>query len=111
MHNDTLVPSITNTFDDALYAVDIDHRWERYLVINKNPIEVVAFELTEKKLFYIPGVVLCPKIPFINEGSRILPPMSDPTANGTPAADTMQPAPPELPPAIRFKSYGLLVVP
>ena len=59
----------------------------------------------------IPGVVLWPKIPFINEGNRILPPISAPTAKGTPAAETMQPAPPELPPTIRDKSYGLFVVP
>lgn len=53
---------------------------------------------------YIPGVVLCPNIPFINEGNRILPPISDPTANGTPHADTIQPQPPELPPTVRERS-------
>ena len=47
----------------------------------------------------------------MNEGNRILPPISDPIANGTPAADTIQPAPPELPPTILVKSYGLFVVP
>jgi hypothetical protein len=47
----------------------------------------------------------------MKEGNLILPPTSDPTANGTPAAETMQPAPPELPPTIRVKSYGLFVVP
>ena len=57
------------------------------------------------------GVVLCPKMPFMNEGNRILPPISAPMAKGTPAADTIQPAPPELPPTIRVKSYGLFVVP
>jgi len=57
------------------------------------------------------GVGLCPNIPFINEGNRILPPISDPIANGTPAAETIQPAPPELPPTVRDKSYGLFVVP
>ncbi len=34
----------------------------------------------------------------MNEGNRILPPMSEPIANGTPHAETMHPAPPELPP-------------
>ena len=57
------------------------------------------------------GVVLCPKMPFMNEGNRILPPISAPMAKGTPAAETIQPAPPELPPTIRVKSYGLFVVP
>ncbi len=60
---------------------------------------------------YLPGVGLCPNIPFINEGNRILPPISEPIANGTPAADTIQPAPPELPPTVRDKSYGLFVTP
>lgn len=60
---------------------------------------------------FLPGVVLCPKIPFMNEGNRILPPISEPTANGTPAAETIQPAPPELPPTVRVRSYGLFVVP
>jgi hypothetical protein len=62
-------------------------------------------------IVYVPGVVLCPNIPFINEGNRILPPISEPTANGTPADETIQPAPPELPPTIRDKSYGLFVTP
>jgi hypothetical protein len=63
------------------------------------------------KLNHLPGVVLCPNIPVINAGNRILPPISEPIANGTPAAETIQPAPPELPPTLRFRSYGLFVVP
>lgn len=62
-------------------------------------------------ILLVPGEVLCPNIPFINEGSRILPPISAPIANGTPAAATIQPAPPELPPTILVKSYGLFVLP
>ncbi len=60
---------------------------------------------------YLPGVGLCPNIPFINEGNRILPPISEPTANGTPHAETIPPAPPELPPTVLDRSYGLFVVP
>ena len=41
----------------------------------------------------------------------MLPPMSEPTANGTPHAETIQPAPPELPPTVRERSYGLFVTP
>ncbi|CAF4655924.1 unnamed protein product, partial [Rotaria magnacalcarata] len=55
--------------------------------------------------------VLCPNIPFINDDIRILPPISAPTPNGTPVAETIQPAPPELPPTILVKLYGLFVVP
>lgn len=105
MHIDTLVRLLIDIFGDDLYAEDIDHHLEQYL-----------FKI-EKKVFLslivssIPGDVLCPNIPFIKEGSRILPPISDPTANGAPAAETMQPAPPELPPTILVKSYGLFVVP
>ncbi len=59
----------------------------------------------------IPGVALCPNTPLKNAGPRIDPPMSEPSPNGEPPAPMIAPSPPELPPAMRVGSYGLLVRP
>ena len=87
--------------------------WRELTVVGNNVYSDISGQiyLLIRTSSDIPGVVLCPKMPFMNEGNRILPPISEPTANGTPAAETIQPAPPELPPTMRVRSYGLFVVP
>ena len=59
----------------------------------------------------MPPVGLWPNTPLKNAGARIEPPTSEPRPNGEPAAPTIAPSPPELPPTMRPGSYGLLVRP
>ena len=58
-----------------------------------------------------PADGLWPNTPQNSAGIRIEPPMSDPSPNGEPPEPTAAPSPPELPPAVRDGSYGLLVRP
>ena len=44
-------------------------------------------------------------------GWRMLSPVSLPMSNGAPPAATIAAAPPELPPGVRSRSYGLFVRP
>ena len=52
-----------------------------------------------------------PMIPLHAAGDLMLPPMSVPIANVTHLEDTKAPSPPELPPQVRFLSYGLRALP
>jgi hypothetical protein len=54
---------------------------------------------------------LWPKTPLKKAGSRIEPPMSDPSPNGEPPLPTAAPSPPEEPPAVRLALYALFVRP
>ena len=51
-----------------------------------------------------PGDGLCPKTPLKNAGTRIEPPMSEPSPTGEPPEPTAAPSPPEDPPAVRCGS-------
>src|SRR5207302_800739 len=52
-----------------------------------------------------------PNTPQKNAGTRIEPPMSEPTPNGEAPDPTAAASPPEEPPAVRSGSYGLFVQP
>ena len=54
-----------------------------------------------------PRVVLIPKTPQKDEGMRMEPPPSLPTATGHSPAARAAPAPPEEPPGVRSGSQGL----
>ena len=58
-----------------------------------------------------PGDGLWPNTPQKKAGTRIEPPMSEPTPNGEAPDPTAAPSPPEDPPAVRSGSYGLFVQP
>ena len=58
-----------------------------------------------------PYVGFQPKTPLKLAGSRMLPPVSDPSANGTTPAATIAALPPELPPATLVSSYAFFVAP
>ena len=59
----------------------------------------------------MPPVGLWPNTPLKKAGMRIEPPTSEPSPIGEAPAPTIAPSPPELPPAVRARSYGLLVRP
>ena len=58
-----------------------------------------------------PLVGLMPAMPQTWAGWRMLSPVSLPMSNGEPPAATIAAGPPELPPGVRSRSYGLEVRP
>ena len=58
-----------------------------------------------------PNVGFKPKMPQNDDGTRIEPLVSDPSAIGTKPPPTAQPDPPEDPPGVRPRSHGLPVTP
>lgn len=66
---------------------------------NKNSFLIVHLILKQTRVdsvsrCFSPGVVLWPNIPLKKQGSRMLPPMSEPTPMTDPAAARMPPSPP-----------------